>query len=65
MIVGVAALLGETLGEGDDDTVPEFELSAGSQAAANSVNSIVGIRKARLMDLLIELLIGFASFEQD
>ena len=56
----VAGLLGE-----DDGTLTEFELFAGSQAATNSVNRIVGSNRKRLADLLIELLIRFASFEQD
>jgi hypothetical protein len=60
--LGVAAgavteLLGEATGDGDD--VPEFELSAGSQAAANRVNRIVGTSSARLIDFVIELLIRF------
>ena len=68
-------LLGEADGEGDGVTAPEFELSAGSQAATNSVNRIVASSSARLIDLgfeiligelfVRELVIGFASFEQD
>jgi hypothetical protein len=66
VVAGVDTVLpGEAAGEGDDVTVPEFELSAGSQAAANNVKRIVGIKNKRLTDLLIELLIRFASFEQD
>jgi len=51
-------LLGDALGDGDEGTL-EFELSAGSQAAANSVNRIVGTSSARLMDFVFELLIRF------
>jgi hypothetical protein len=53
----VTVLLGEAVGEGDDVTTPEFELFAGSQAAANSVNRMVGSSSARLIDLGFELLI--------
>jgi len=60
LVAGVVkVLLGEAVGEGDDVTVSEFELFAGSQAAANSVNRIVGSSSARLIDLVFRLLIGF------
>ena len=49
-------LLGEADGEGDDVTAPEFELSAGSQAAADSVIRIVRSSSARLIDLGFESL---------
>jgi len=50
LVAGVfTVLLGEAVGEGV--TVSEFELFAGSQAAANSVNRIVGSSSARLIDL--------------
>ena len=46
------------------------ELSAGSQATANRVTKTNGNNSARLIDVVTELLfrellIGFASFEQD
>jgi hypothetical protein len=50
-------LVGEAVGEGDDVTVPEFELFAGSQAAANSVNRITGTSRARLIELGFALLV--------
>ena len=55
----VTVLLGEAVGEGDDVTVSEFELFAGSQAAANSVNKITGTSRARLMgfELLVRELV--------
>jgi hypothetical protein len=55
----VAVLLGDAVGEGDDVAVPEFELFAGSQAAANSAARIVGTSSARLIDLVFRLLIRF------
>jgi hypothetical protein len=60
LVAGVVkVLLGEAVGEGDDVTVSEVELFAGSQAAANSVNRIVGSSSARLIDLVFRLLIRF------
>ena len=60
LVAGVVkVLLGEAVGEGDDVTVSEFELFAGSQAAANSINRIVGSSSARLIDLVFRLLIKF------
>lgn len=51
---------------GDDVGVEEFELVAGSQAAANAITTIVVNSSAvRLIDFVIGLLISFASFEQD
>jgi hypothetical protein len=68
LVAGVVA--GEAAGAGDDVTDGLFELFAGSQAAAISVTKIVGNSTARLIDVVTELLfgellIGFASFEQD
>ena len=74
---GLAAGLGLVAGvvvgaavAGDDVLAGPFELFAGSQAAANRVTKIIGNSSARLIDLVTELLfrellIGFASFEQD
>jgi hypothetical protein len=53
----VTVLVGEADGEGDDVTVPEFELFAGSQAAANSVIRIVRSSVARI-DWVFGLLIS-------
>jgi hypothetical protein len=59
LVAGVITVLfGEAVGEGDDVTVSEFELFAGSQAAANNANRIVGSSSARLIDLYFGLLIS-------
>ena len=68
VVAGVVA--GDAAGAGVDAPAGLFELSAGSQATANSVTKIAGNNSARLIDVVTELLfrellIGFASFEQD
>ena len=63
----VVSLAGEgAVVAGDDVGVEEFELVAGSQAAANAITMIVVSSSAvRLIDFVIGLHISFASFEQD
>jgi hypothetical protein len=63
----VVSLAGEGAeAAGDDVGVEEFELVAGSHAAANAITTIVVSSSAvRLIDFAIGLFIGFASFEQD
>lgn len=68
VFAGVVA--GDAAGAGVDVPAGLFELSAGSQATANRVTKIVGNNSERLIDVVTELLfrellIGFASFEQD
>ena len=65
-VVSPAGVVAGVDAAGDGAGVEEFELLAGSHAAANAITRIVVNKSAvRLMDFKIGLLIVFSSFEQN